>query len=396
MTPGARPCPVCGSASTFPFVDRPQVAVHQNLLVRSRDEALALPHGRLWMWCCETCGFAFNAAFDGSLLRYGADYENAQTWSPAFSRHVDDLVEHLVRDEGVRAGHVVEIGCGDGTFLRRLVECAGPDVTATGFDPAYEGPAEEHDGRLTFERGVYDAAAGVHADIVLCRHVIEHLPDPVALLRSVHEALAGSPEARVYFETPCLHWVLAHRVHWDLFYEHCSLFTADALRTAYERAGYVLAGSRHVFGGQYLWTAARAAASPETVHADPGAIPALARAFAEVEETRVARWRRDLATWAAEGPVVLFGAGAKGVTFANLADPERSHIEAVLDINPAKQDRFLPGTGHAIRAPALLRERPVALVLVTNPNYLSEIRRTVALEGSRARVVDLMETGSAS
>src|SRR5206468_766444 len=134
---------------------------------------------------------------------------------------------------------------------------------------------------------------------------------------------------------------------WDFFYEHCSLFTAPSLALALERAGFAVTGVGHVFGGQYLWAegATRPAAGRPGAGADT--VP-LARAFAADEQARVAGWRALLAGAAARGPVFAWGAGAKGVTFCNLADPDRARLAGVVDVNPAKQGRFLPGTGHPI------------------------------------------------
>jgi len=80
------------------------------------------------------------------------------------------------------------------------------------------------------------------------------------------------------------------------------------------------------------------------------------------------------------GKVALWGAGAKGATFANLLDPECSLLDCVVDINPNKQGRFIP-------------ERPIRLLPrrigwsrhpkrdFDEPNYHDENERLLARAG---------------
>jgi SAM-dependent methyltransferase len=384
-------CPVCAGPATE-FLTRSAVPVHQNLLLPSPGLARGVSTGRLAMHVCRACGFAFNAAFDPDLLSYGAQYDNTQTCSPAFAAHVDQVVTELVERHGVRGRRVVEVGCGKGDFLRRLVGPAEYQNTGFGFDPSYVGPDQELGGRLRFIRTLYDErAAELVSDVVVCRHVIEHVPDPVGLLRSVRRAVAGR-SAQVFFETPCVEWILRGQVVWDFFYEHCSLFTAGSLRLAFRRTGFEVLSVRTVFGGQYLWLEARPVDRPDDApDADePPATPALAEAFSQAERRRVAFWRQELARRAGRGPVAVWGAGAKGVTFCNLVDPEGDRIDCVVDINPAKQGRFIAGTGHPIVGPSELSARGVRSVFVLNPNYVPEITRDLAVRDVPAAVYDLM------
>ncbi len=90
------------------------------------------------------------------------------------------------------------------------------------------------------------------------------------------------------------------------------------------------------------------------------------------------------------GGVAVWGAGAKGVTFAGLVDPQESQVDCVVDINPRKQGRFLPGTGHPIVPPAALRELGVKTVLVLNPNYVPEIRLLLDELNLDVVVIDVM------
>jgi SAM-dependent methyltransferase len=367
------PCPLCGSAPPSPFVVRADVPVHQNLPAPTRAEARAAPRGRIEMVACAACGFVFNGAFDPALPRYGPGYDNAQSHSPAFAAHLDALARHLVEERGVRDARIVEVGCGQGDFLRRLVEWPGSGNRAVGFDPAYQGPDAACDGRLRFERRFYGPdCAHAPADVVVCRHVIEHIADPLALLRAVRAALANAPAARVFFETPDVDWILRHAVLWDFFYEHCSLFSAAALMGAFTRAEFVTTEVLRVFGDQYLWLEAMpgsgCAGTPP-----PGETATLAARYGKTEAARLKTWRNRLEMLAADGPVALWGAGAKGVTLAGLADPDAVLIDCVADINPGKQGRFVPATGHPIVPPSALPARGVRSVVLVNPVYRQEV-----------------------
>ncbi|MDP3541425.1 MAG: class I SAM-dependent methyltransferase [Elusimicrobiota bacterium] len=384
MTPA---CPVCSSTRVEEFLRRDAVPVHQNLVFRDRAAAAAVRRGNLSMNACSSCGFVFNAAFDPSLLAYGADYDNTQDCSPAFGAHLDALAARVVSGRGVRGARIVEVGCGKGGFLRRLVE-TGPGNTGVGFDPSHQGPESELDGRLRFERRFYDAScANVPADAVVCRHVIEHVADPVALLRAVRGALANSPGAKVFFETPCVDWILRGGVVWDFFYEHCSLFTLASLSTAFETAGFVVEEKRHVFDGQYLWIEARPASAPAPVTKQPGDTPALAKAFSRDEPLTLARWREQAASARGAGKVAVWGAGAKGATFANLIDPRGEAVDCLIDVNPRKRGAFLAGTGHPIVAPEDAAVRGVASAVLMNPNYRAEIEAQLARLGTPLRLL---------
>jgi SAM-dependent methyltransferase len=385
-------CPVCTSSDTQRFLLRPSVVVHQNLLVDQPDRARELKRGDLRLHCCRSCGFVFNTAFDLRRIDYGGSYDNCQTFSPLFAEYTEQLVNELIQEKGVRGCRIVEIGCGEGAFLRRLVEAADANNTGWGFDPSYVGPEVRCDGRLRFARRYYDEeCADIPADVVVCRHVIEHVPDPVGLLRTVNRALAGSPCPRLFFETPCVDWILTHQVIWDFFYEHCSYFTANSLRTAFERAGFSVVEVRHVFGGQYLCLEAVKAPGEAATTCQPGETAQRATRFAEVERRRIAAWTHRVERLAGRGKVAIWGAGAKGVTFANLVDPQQHLIDCVVDVNPRKSGRFLPGTGHPIVSPPMVNSRDVSTALVLNPNYLGEIVALMTRQKPGARVLDLME-----
>ncbi len=392
-------CPVCHTASTVEFLHRENVPVHQHSLLSSRQAARSLTRGVLGMRVCEGCGFVFNSQFDPTLLDYGAAYDNTQSCSPAFDRYLDETVRHLIHERDVQGSRIVEVGCGKGTFLRKLVADPTADNRGVGFDPSYLGAENEFDGRLQFITRFFDGAGLTLApNVVLCRHVIEHVERPVEFLQTIAAALraTGSTSARVFFETPCIEWILRNQVVWDFFYEHCSLFSAASLAATFRRAGFDVRQVTHLFGGQYLWLEAnwtrdvQQQAGTAGSAAEPGLVPELAAQFVAAESAQLAAWTEQAGRLRRQGRVALWGGGAKGVTFANLVDPAAELISAVVDVNPQKQGKFLPGTGHPLIAPAELDSLGISSALVLNSNYINEIRATLCQAGSSVTAIDLM------
>lgn len=381
-------CPVCQSGNTNAFLERLGVPVHQNLLCPSRKAARAVKRGDLSLVMCGDCGFIFNRAFDESLLSYGEQYDNTQTCSTAFEKYVDGLVAHLVEEQGVANKTIVEVGCGKGYFLEKL--CSKANNQGIGFDPSYVGPETKLDGRLSFVRSFYGLEnSDIPADVVVCRHVIEHVPKPMTLLRAVHDALAASGHARVYFETPSLDWILENMVVWDFFFEHCSYFAKDTLEYTFELAGFRAEEVREVFGGQYLVYEGRVVVVPEGRRRQTGGtLSEKARRYAASEKVELERWRKRLEEQASIGRTAIWGAGAKGVTLANLADPDCELLDCVVDLNPAKQGKYVPGTGHPIFPFESLGERKVEVAILMNPNYREENKLLLDGAGIKTRLIE--------
>jgi len=366
-------CPVCNSTELSLFLRRARVPVHQNMVFREQRAAVTIERGNLELAVCSECGFVFNTAFEPAKVRYGPDYDNTQVCSPFFENYVDALVTYLLTEKGLHDSTIVEVGCGKGYFLRKLVEDEKANNTGYGFDPSYVGPEVDCGGRLHFEKRFYDSAsASIPADVVICRHVIEHVPRPIPLLRSIRQALAHAAAPKVFFETPCVEWILRNQVVWDFFYEHCSYFSADSLSVAMQQAGFQVQNVQHVFGDQYLWLEATIGTNtPGGKPTRASEVAVLCQNFGTMESDLVIQWRANLRELTESGPVALWG-GAKGVTLANLVDPERELVACVVDLNPQKQGGFLPGTGHPIVNYLDLPLFQVKSAIQMNPNYAAE------------------------
>lgn len=385
-----RACPICADRGVRVFDRRERVSILQNRLFETPEEARVARAGRLEMAICEACGFIFNEAFDQASLAYDPSYENDQSQSAVFQAHLGGRIERILDAvSDLACPHLVEPGCGQGDFLERLAAAAPGGVTATGFDPAFRGGHAGSSGDAIIHRRLFDetASAGLAhpPDAIISRHTIEHIADPGGFLRAIRRAAGNDRAVRVFLETPCAHWILDQLQFHDFFYEHCSIFTAASLYLAMERAGFPPTRIEHVFGGQYLW----AEFLPGEPAIDRPPVPRLDTQRWEDERARyVGEWQARIEEARRDGPVYIWGAGAKGVTFALLTDPEGACLEGVIDVSPKKQGRFVPLTGIEVIAPAALPATPFTAI-VMNPNYHDEIARGLQSAGCRARLLSL-------
>jgi SAM-dependent methyltransferase len=384
--PRAEACLVCGRPAGKPFVELQDVPVHPNVLWSTPEEARGARRGDISLALCEGCGLIWNTRFDPDVLSYDADYENSLHFSGEFRRYTQELAERLIESHELEGKHVAEIGSGKGEFLSLLCEKAG--CTGIGFDPSYAGESDGRaEGRVTFVRDLFgpDSDLG-EADLVVSRHVVEHLDDPVGVLDTLRRAL-GKRRASVYVEVPSAEYLLREDAIWDIIYPHVTCLTASALRNVLARAGFHPREHGYSFGGQYLWV--EASTDPPESQAAAGTNGGASQAVTEFA-TRMAEkrklWADRLPRLLADRPVAVWGAGAKGTTFLNVVAGGAS-IETVVDVNPRKRGKYIPGTGQRIVAAESLVEQGAGTVVVMNPVYSNEIGLMLGRLGLDAEVL---------
>lgn len=323
--------------------------VFQNKMFSDRISALACPKGDMVLVQDRDTGLIFNAAFDAGLLEYDADYQNEQACSEVFQKHLEDVKEIIRRHFSGK--FLIEVGCGKGYFLEYLRQ-SGYEIT--GIDPAYEGDNPK------VIKARFEASLGLSAEGIVLRHVLEHMSNPLAFLSAIAQANGG--KGQIYIEVPCFDWICEHRAWFDIFYEHVNYFRLADFHRIFGKVHEI----GHVFGGQYLYVVADLATlrkprfDPRNIFAFPADfLSDIARVAAIAKGKRNAIW----------------GGASKGVIFALYLQRAGVNVDLVIDINPAKQGKFMAGSGLKVSSP---EEGTKALqagddVFVMNSNYLQEI-----------------------
>lgn len=393
LTEKASFCPSCHIGTMAPFYRVQSVPVHSVVQIPTRQGALDFPKGDLVLALCPECGFVSNTAYDPSLQHYCSDCEETQGFSPTFQEFQRNLVEGLIQRHELRGKRIIEIGCGKGEFLTLLCELG--HNTGIGFDPAFvpdRNPARDRRG-IDFVQDFYsEQYTSVPADFIACKMTLEHIANPGQFIAMVRRSI-GNRQASVFFQVPDFTRVLQDRAFWDIYYEHCSYFTAHSLNELFQKSGFNVETIETHYDGQYL-----------TIEATPGKISSEGEIweaaggpaqewvsvqvlrFAQAVDELMSTWRHRVASWHAAGQkTVLWGSGSKGVSFLSALE-ENDAIHSVVDINPHRQGMFMPGSGHEIVAPSRLSEIRPDFVIAMNSVYREEIQRDLNQLGLSAKL----------
>lgn len=387
--PAAAACPCCGSAQTRTIYRVAAVPVHSCVLLKTPEEAKAFPRRDLQIAFCEACGFLFNEIFDESAMSYAGDFEESQHFSDTFNTFARDLAREIAGRCGIEGKHVLEIGCGKGEFLRELCRVGG--ATGLGVDPGYRAdPGRGGDEQVSFIVDYYRPERDVGGDVVLCRHTLEHIGPTRDFVRAIRAGVEGRPDAQIVFETPDVKRVLREGAFWDMYYEHCSYFSPGTHARLFRAQGFDVYELTLQYGGQYIVQYARPAEGPTErrleLEDDLEAMRKLARDYPARVAAAQDYWRNLVLAAAAQGKrVALWGGGSKGVSFLTTLGLGEE-VSTVVDVNPFKQGRHMPGTGHRVIAPSELAAAPPDLVIVMNPIYVAEIRASLEAMGLRPAI----------
>lgn len=382
-------CPVCGSTSVTVFLEIKKTPVHCNILWKKREDAINASRGDIKLGFCGDCGHVFNTAFESQAVSYSTEYENSLHFSPYFQDYARTLASRLIERHRLIDKDIIEIGCGKGDFLMLMSELGGN--RGVGFDTSFEEERLCCSDNITFVKDLYSCEYSHYkSDMVLSRQVLEHLDDPRAFMEKLRSALKERPGTVLFFEVPNFLHTIKELAIWDIIYEHYSYFTPLSMRRLFSR-GFRVDKVEEDFEGQFLCMEAYSVEPHrKRTSVDVSALEALQRditAFSLKYAAKVMSWRTELERITARGQqAVVWSGGSKGVSFLN-AFRAFTNITHAVDINPHKQGKFIPGTGHEIVPPEALKEISPDLVIVMNPVYTGEIWEKVKEMGIKCRIL---------
>lgn len=372
-------CRSCGNPLTHTFADLGLSPV-SNHFVKPEDVAHGEVFYPLHALVCEKCWLVQLADVARAEAHFHDDYVYFSSFSSSWLKHARRYVEMMIPRFGLNAAsRVVEIASNDGYLLQYFVKagipCLGVEPTANTAAAARRIGVESCEmffGRDTARQLAQEGKA----DLLLGNNVLAHVPD-------INDFVGGmplllKPEGVITLEFPHLQNLMAQNQFDTLYHEHFSYLSLTALLPIFKRAGLRFFDVEHLptHGGSLRIYACHQDAG----HAESPAVAACLNqeeaaglmrletyaAFGEkVRETKCALLAFMIGAKREGLKIAAYGAAAKGNTLLNYCGIGTDFIDYVVDRNPVKQGRLLPGSRIPVLAPdAVTKTKPDYLLIL--------------------------------
>ena len=309
---------------------------------------------------CMGCGLV---QFDCEPVDYYRDVIRAGGFSKTMVELRRYQYKHLIDSYHLEGKKFIEVGCGQGEFLKVLsefpVEVHGIEhdphlvelARAQGLDVT-EGFTETEDTR--FAGGLYD--------VFLSFNFLEHQPDPGTMLQAIYRNLED--DAMGLITVPSFEYIMDHNSYYELIRDHLAYYTFETLTPLLERNGF-LVEECEVINRDTLSVIVKKRPQMDTEN--------LLECYVNLKR-EMESYMKYLDAW--DKKVAIWGASHQGFTLAattKLGEKARY----IIDSAPFKQGKFAPASHLPIVGPDHFHEHPVDAIIITAPGYTDEIAASI-------------------
>ena len=309
---------------------------------------------------CMGCGLV---QFDCEPVDYYRDVIRAGGFSKTMVELRRYQYKHLIDSYHLEGKKFIEVGCGQGEFLKVLsefpVEVHGIEhdphlvelARAQGLDVT-EGFTETEDTR--FAGGLYD--------VFLSFNFLEHQPDPGTMLQAIYRNLED--DAMGLITVPSFEYIMDHNSYYKLIRDHLAYYTFETLTPLLERNGF-LVEECEVINRDTLSVIVKKRPQMDTEN--------LLECYVNLKR-EMESYMKYLDAW--DKKVAVWGASHQGFTLAATTKlGERARY--IIDSAPFKQGKFAPASHLPIVGPDHFHEHPVDAIIITAPGYTDEIAASI-------------------
>lgn len=329
-------CKICNSENVRPYFKVRNSPALQNVLYDTADAAKGVEVFDTEFLVCEDCFFLFNPNFKEEP--YSGTYNNDQSYSAVYREHLvhttDILKSHVEQD-----GNILEIGCGNGMVLEMLHQDGYEQLE--GYDPA-------HAKNLPYISTDYWAPSSKTYDLVVLRQALEGMPNILEVLEAACSQL--SDEGTLYLEITNSRYILENASTVGLYHEYAQYFSDVALSHVLNRLGFYIHETHHYFHGDITGVVAKKMRLR---------IPGQPKLEILSEYDNVCIW----------------GVSGRTIHFLTNYGLDENIIKFGVDIDPNKQGRYIPHTGHKVMSPNDCVNSAPDAVIVLNENYACEVAK---------------------
>ncbi|MBX2812796.1 MAG: class I SAM-dependent methyltransferase [Myxococcales bacterium] len=379
-------CRACGCNNTQPVLllgDMPLA----NAFAKTAKQARMLERYPLELVFCEQCCLLqITKTIDPTALF--KDYMYFSSYSDTMLSHARDLVQRLVVERYLNSDSlVIEIASNDGYLLKNYVELSVPVL---GVEPAKNIARVAEEGGVPTLVEFFDASLGSRlasegrrANIVHAHNVLAHVPKTNEFVQGIRHIL--DPKGVAVVEVPYAIDLLRGRAFDTIYHEHLFYYSLASLDHLFGRNGLTIRDVEHVdiHGGSLrlmvdtrqsdVRSQAFYALQNEEIRWGVSSYQAYENFAKHVEKLRD-NLKNMLGCLKGRGKsIAAYGAAAKGSVLLNYLELGPDTIDFVVDRNPHKQGKFMPGVGIPIRETSYLAEAQPDYCLLLPWNFAEEI-----------------------
>lgn len=382
-------CRHCDTELTLPLIDLGSSPPSNAYLT---TETLKAPEKwfPLKVLVCKNCWLVQTEDYTGASELFDADYAYFSSFSDSWLKHAEHYVAQMTeRFQLNTQSLVIEVAANDGYLLQYVkqknIPCLGIEPTHSTANAAREKGLEIVEEFFGVSLAKELVAQGKQASLTGANNVLAHVPD-------INDFVSGfslllKPDGVATFEFPHLLQLVQHTQFDTIYHEHFSYLSLTAVQRIFDLNGLAVfdveALSTH--GGSLRVFAQRKDLGVRPTEKAVNDLLLLEKNSGITSEGYYANFqdrantiKNDLIAFLIDAKkqgkrTIAYGAAAKGNTLINYAGIREDLITFVVDRNPAKQNKYLPGSRIPIVNEQTIRESKPDYVLILPWNLTSEV-----------------------
>lgn len=339
---------------------------------------------------CAGCWLVQTEDYAGADELFTADYAYFSSFSTTWLSHAEKYVGDMAQRFSLNTrSHVIEVAANDGYLLQyvtaRGIPCLGIEPTTSTANAARAKSIEIVQEFFGVKLAQQLVAQRKQADLAAANNVLAHVPD-------INDFVSGfsillKQDGVATFEFPHLLRLVLENQFDTIYHEHYSYLSLTAVKRIFEHNGLNIfdVDELPTHGGSLRIYAQRKDSGMRELSGNVAKL--LERetaagidnaAFYTGFQAKANKVKNDLLMFLIKAQqagktVAGYGAAAKGNTLLNYAGVRPDLLPYVVDRNPAKQDKFLPGCRIPIVAEAQLKQNKPDYVLILPWNLRAEV-----------------------
>lgn len=365
-------CPVCNKNTPKSIVILQKQPLSNLALASTYEKATSSFNFDIEICMCASCSHIYNKNASLENITYKQE-ENATYYiGEVWRKYTEELANQFMQKYNINNLDILEIGCGDITFLKKLHKNKN---RCTGYEPSFpEKEKEIHNVQIINDYFYPDKDFNKKYDIIILRHVLEHLEDVKTFLSDlIRGMIKNSPNAKLFIEVPNIQPTLNEFRTNDFVYEHISYFSFYSLKYLLTSLNLEIFEMYSTFNNENII----AICHINTQYIDNlQLIENASKGFQSNINSLRNEYKRILKE---NKTICIWGAGGRGSSFLNIIKNELTHKEILVDSDQRKFEKYVPVVGLKISDYKLLQNKSIDAIIITTSlgreNILLEIKK---------------------